>query len=109
MTDMLMDLINALGGWEIMVRAGAVVALSSLILAAFKEPNAFVKRGAGFISAAIVALLWSGAGEQFGRELIKNWFAGTILWSIALKPMITKMMETWKPTVTTNINTPPVA
>ena len=97
MNEMLMDLINALGGWEIMVRAGAVVALSSLILAAFKNPSAFVKRGTGFVSAAIVALLWVGPGEQFGKELVKNWFAGTVLWNLALKPMVTKMIETWKP------------
>jgi len=97
MTETLMDLVNALGGWEIMVRAGAVVALSSLILAAFKNPSAFIKRGTGFIAAAIVALLWVGPGEQFGREVVKNWFAGTVLWSIALKPMITKLIESWKP------------
>ena len=101
MNEMLMDLINALGGWEIMVRAGAVVALTSLILAAFKTPCAFVKRGVGFISAAIVALLWVGVGEDFGRELVKNWFAGTILWGIALKPAINKMVEAWKPGATT--------
>jgi hypothetical protein len=105
MTDLLMDLINALGGWEIMVRAGAVVALSSLILAAFKHPNAFVKRGTGFVSAAVIALLWVGPGEQFGRELVKNWFAGTILWSIALKPMINKAIESWRPSGPGNTNT----
>ena len=98
MNEFMMDLLNALGGWEIMVRAGAVVALSSLILAAFKKPNAFVKRGAGFVAAAIIALLWVGPCEEFGRELIKNWFAGTILWSIALKPMLNKLTESWKPT-----------
>lgn len=97
MTETMMDLVNALGGLEIMIRAGAVVALSSLILSAIKKPNAFIKRGVGFVSAAIIALIWSGVGEGFGRELIMNWFAGTILWSIALKPMINKMIESWRP------------
>ena len=93
----IMDLINAIGGWEIMVRAGAVVALSSLILAAFKKPNGFIKRAAGFVSAAIIAVIWTGWGEDIGKEVIKNWFAGTVMWSIVLKPMLNKLIESWKP------------
>jgi len=101
MTETIMDLVNALGGWEIMVRAGAVVALASLIrsgIALYKEPNAFIKRAVGFISAAIIALIWTGWGDDIGKEVVKNWFAGTILWSIALKPMLNKLIESWKPT-----------
>ena len=102
MTENIMDLINSLGGWEVMVRAGSVVALASLIrsgfVAAGKKPNAFIKRGIGFIAAAIISLLWVGYSDDLGREIIKNWFAGTVLWSIALKPMINKLMESWKPT-----------
>ncbi len=100
MIENAMDLVNALGGWEIMVRAGAVVALASLIrsgVALKMTPNAFVKRGIGFISAFIIALIWTG-GEDLGREAIKNWFAGTVLWSIVLKPMLNKLIEQWKPT-----------
>ena len=97
MTENIMDLINALGGVDIMVRAGAVVALASLIrsgVALKWKLNAFTKRGIGFVAAAIIALLWVGTGDDFGREVIKNWFAGTVLWSIVLKPMLIKWMPT---------------
>ena len=93
----IMELLNVLGGWEIMVRAGAIVAMSSMILALFKNPNAFIKRAVGFVSAAIVALILVGYGPDLGKEVIKNWFASTVLWSILLKPMLTKLIESWKP------------
>lgn len=101
MTETIMDLINALGGWEIMIRAGAVVALASLIRSGVTlkwKLNAFTKRGIGFVAAFMVALIWTGWGNDLGREVIKNWFAGTVLWSIALKPMLQKLIESWKPT-----------
>ena len=98
----LTGLIEAMGGFGIITKGAGVASLAFLILsgleAAGRKPNAFVKRAVAFISAAIVALIWTGTGEAFGRELFYDWFAGTILWAIVLKPMLVKISESWKQT-----------
>jgi hypothetical protein len=101
MTELtLMSLIEALGGWDIVVRAAASVALTGLIQAgiktAGKDLNPFLKRGTGFIGAAVVALLWSGTAD-LSREVLVNWFCSTVLWNVALKPMVFKFGEGWRP------------
>lgn len=96
----LLSLLEAMGGWVVVIKVGAVVAFVSMFRSGYKslknkEPNGFVKRGLSFVASAVVAFLWTGT-EEIGHHTVTLFFCSTILWNVAIKPMLNKLGENWK-------------
>ena len=91
----LVAMLEAMGGWDIVYRMGAAVAVSKLIIEGIKagskkDMNSFIKISAALISSAIVSLAWGGDAGVWGRNTLVTFFMATFVWRDVLKPLLKK-------------------
>lgn len=90
----LIAMLDAMGGWDIVYRMGAAVAVAKLLIEGMglvqKDLNAFLKISAAFIASAIVSLAWGGDWGIWARNMLVTFFMATFVWRDVIKRLIRK-------------------